>query len=95
MNTFVLSPQTANLPIGELLTQAATDSVEVLDAEGNVLAYVLSPVDRQALIYAEARLDLDRHREEVRRALSRRGGITTKQLLERAQAAAHEQNSPS
>jgi hypothetical protein len=94
MNTFILSPQTANLPVGDLLTRAANGVVEVLDAEGNVLAYVLSPVDREALIYAEAKLDLDRHRDEVQQALSRRGGITTEQLLEKAQAAAHQQNSP-
>jgi hypothetical protein len=92
MNTFVLSSQTANLPVHDLLMRAASESVEVLDADGNVLAYVLSPVDREALIYAEAKLELDRHRDEVRQALSRRGGITTKQLLERAQAAAEQQN---
>ena len=95
MNTFVLSPQTGNLPIRDLLAQAASDSVEVLDAEGNVLAYVLSPVDREALIYAEAKLDLDRHRDQVQQALSRRGGITTRQLLEKAQAAPQDQNSRS
>ena len=95
MNTFVLSPQTANLPVQDLLTWAASGSVEVLDAEGNVVAYVLSPVDREALIYAEAKLDVDQHRDEVQIALNRRGGITTKQLLEKAKAAAQAQNSPS
>ena len=59
------------------------------------MAYVLSPVDREALIYAEAKLDLGQHRDEVKQALSRRGGITTKQLLEKAQAAAQQQNIPS
>ena len=67
MNTFVLNPLTANLPVGDLLAQAAGDSIEVLDMEGNVVAYVLSPVDREALIYAEAKLDLDRQRDEVQR----------------------------
>jgi hypothetical protein len=82
-----LTSQTANLPIEELLKQAAGNSVEVLDMQGNVIAYVLSPVDREALIYAEAKLDYDRHPEELRQALGRRGGITTQQLLEKAQAA--------
>ena len=95
MNTFVLSPQTANLPVQDLLTRAASGSVEVRDTEGNILAYVLSPADCEALIYAEARLDLEQHRDEVNQALKRRGGITTKQLLEKAQAAARQQNSPS
>ena len=88
MNTFVLNPQTAKSPVEDLLTQAASGSVEVLDPEGNVLAYVLLPVDREALIYAEAKLDLDQHREDVQQALNRRGGVTTTQLLEKAKVAA-------
>ena len=92
MNTFILSPQTAKSPVEDLLTQVASGGVEVLDPEGNVLAYVLSPVDREALIYAEAKLDLDQHREQVREAMQRRGGVTTAQLLENARAAAQKQN---
>ena len=95
MNTFVLSPETANLSVQDLLKRAASDSVQVLDTEGNVVAYVLSPVDREALIYAEAKLDLDRHRDEVQQALSRRGGTTTRQLLDNAKATAQDENSPS
>ena len=95
MHSFVLTPQTANLPVQELLKRAASDSVAVLDTEGNVIAYVLTPIDREALIYAEAKLDLDQHREELRQALGRRGGITTQQLLEKAQAAVQVENSPS
>ena len=68
MDSFVLTPQTANLPVQELLNRAARDSIEILDTEGNVIAYVLSTVDREALIYAEAKLDLDRHQEELRQA---------------------------
>ena len=87
MNTFILSPQTANLPIQDLLTQAASGSVEILDGDGNVLAYVVTPADREALIYAEARVDLEQHRDEVKKALNRRGGITTQELLDKAKAA--------
>ena len=94
MNTFVLNPQTANLPVQNLLDRAAGDSVQVLDAEGNVVAYVLSSVDREALIYAEGMLDLDRHRDEVLKATGRRGGIATQQLLEKARLAEQAKNSP-
>ncbi len=88
MNTFVLTPQTANLPVGDLLAQAASGSVKILDAEGNVLAFVLSPVDRDGLIYAEAKLDLVQHADDVQQALGRRGGISTRLLLENAQLVA-------
>ncbi len=87
MNTFILSPLTANVPIHDLLSRVVNGSVEIIDVEGNIIAYVLSPDDRGILTYAEARLDFDQHREEVNKATSRRGGVTTKQLLENAKAA--------
>ena len=95
MNTFIFSPQTANVPIHDLLSQVANGSVEILDVDGNIIAYVLSPDDRGKLTYAEARLDFDQHREEVSNATSRRGGITTKQLLENAKSAVHAPSLPS
>jgi hypothetical protein len=95
MHTFVLSPQTASLPVRDLLQHLANDSVEVRDPDGNIVAYVLSPVDREALIYAEAKLDLDRNRDELQQSITRRGGITTKQLLEKAQAIRPVENSSS
>lgn len=84
MNTFVLDAQTENLSVQALLTQAKGESIVVLDADGNALAFVLSPADREAFIYAQAHLDLERNRPAVKRALARRGGVTTQQLLERA-----------
>jgi hypothetical protein len=95
MNTFVLSPQTADLPVRDLLNQAANGGLTVLDTEGNVVAYVLSPADREELIYAQAKLDLELHRDEVEAARKRRGGVTTKELLERARAAAERHEQPS
>ena len=87
MNTIILSTETANLPIGQLLQQVDTGGIEVRDIEGNVVAFVLSPTDHQAWVYSEARRDLDEHQQEVREALGRRGGVTTKQMLENAERA--------
>ncbi|MEX0613297.1 MAG: hypothetical protein WD738_02500 [Pirellulales bacterium] len=80
MNTLILNSETANLPIEHLLKQVNTGGVEVRDAQGNVLAFVLSPADHEAWTYAEANLDLNYHQDEVRQALERRGGVTTLQL---------------
>jgi hypothetical protein len=86
MNTFLLNSETANSPVQELLQQALQGGVEVRDAEGQVVAYVLSATEREAWIYAEANAEIDQHRDEIERALGRRGGITTRQLLEKAAA---------
>jgi hypothetical protein len=88
MNTFVIDSNTASMPIKDLLTRAGAGSIALFDVDGNVLAYLISPADREELIYAEARFDLEQHQEAVRSAISRRGGISTKQLLEKANAAA-------
>ena len=94
MATFILNQDSANSPVQDLLSQAANESVSVLDSQGNVIAYVVSPDVREALIYAEARLDLEQHRDEVQAALKRRTGIPTDELLKRAKAA-EEGRSPS
>jgi hypothetical protein len=88
MSTFILNQESANSPVQDLLSQAAKESVAVLDAHGNVIAYVLPPEVREALIYAEADLELTKNRERINLARQRRGGITTNELLERAKEAA-------
>jgi hypothetical protein len=88
MATFILDQNSANLPVQDLLSQAATESVAVLDTQGNIVAYVLSPADREEMVYAEARRDLYQNWDQVDAALKRRGGVTTKELLERARSAA-------
>jgi hypothetical protein len=88
MNTLVLNSQTANLSIEHLLKQASAGGVEVRDAQGNIMAFVLSPTDREAWTYAEANIDLDQNLDQVRRALARRGGVTTAELLANARKAA-------
>ena len=88
MNTLILNTETANLTIGHLLKQVNAGGVEVRDAQGNIMAFVLSPTDREAWTYVEANLDLNHNLDQVRRALGRRGGITTSQLLAKAALAA-------
>jgi len=88
MNTLILNAETANLSIEYLLKQVKEGGVEVRDADGNIVAFVLAPTDQEALTYAEANLYLDQHAEEVRNALGRRGGVTTSQLLANAASAA-------
>jgi hypothetical protein len=87
MNSLILNAETANLPIAVLLNQVGSGGVELRDPQGNVVAFVLSPADHQAWTYAEANRDLDGHREEIRQALERRGGVTTEQLLKNAASA--------
>lgn len=84
MNTIILNAETANLSIEHLLKRASEGGVEVQDGNGKVLAFVLSPDDREALTYAEANFDINQNLDQVRSALGRRGGITTAELLEKA-----------
>ena len=88
MNTLVLDSTTANLSLDHLLKQLGSGGVEVRDVGGNVVAIVLGPTDQEALKYAEAHIYLNQHRVQVRQALGRRGGITTSELLAKADAAA-------
>jgi hypothetical protein len=93
MHTLILNSETANLSIEYLLKQVDSGGVEVRDAQGRVVALVLSPMDHQAWAYAEANLDLDQRRDELKQAMARSGGVTTAQLLQNA-AAATQPDSP-
>lgn len=90
MTTFVLTSETASLSVAHLLQRADGGGVEIRDADGNVVAVVISPADEQALTYVEANLDLNEHMSEVRQSLARRGGVTTEQLLANAAVAARD-----
>jgi hypothetical protein len=94
MQTFVLGDQSTSMSIEGLIQQAAGGGVEVRDQAGQVVAYVLRPADRDAWLYAEARVYFNEHRTEIEAAGARRGGVTTAELLAKAaavedQAAAH------
>jgi len=88
LQTFVLSAETASMPVEGLIKQAASGGVEVRDERGKLIAYVVSPEDREAMAYLDACQDFDKHREEIAAALQRRGGVTTKELLENVDKAA-------
>lgn len=94
MNSLILDAVTARLPLEDLLRQLGDGGVEVKDSAGKVLAVLVGPIDKEALIYAEANIDIDRNIDQVRRALKRRGGITTSQLLANAAAASGESPQP-
>ena len=89
MNTFILNTETATWSIDSLLKQVNQGGVEVRDTQGNLLAFVLSPTDRDAWTYAEANLDINQNLDQVRRALGRSGGSTTVELLTTAESAAN------
>lgn len=44
--------------------------------------------EREAMIYEEAHRYIAEHRDEIKQALARRGGVTTKELLRKAVDAA-------
>lgn len=88
MQTFVLSGKTASTPVEGLIKQAANGNVAVENDEGKIVAYLVSPLDREAMAYLDAFRDYAAHRDEIIAARKRRGGVTTKELLERAEKAA-------
>jgi hypothetical protein len=90
MNSFVLGPDTANLTVGQFLSQASPGGLEVRNERGDVMAFVLSPADYEAFTYAEAERDFELHRAEVEAAMARRGGVTTAELLRKAADAAQQ-----
>ena len=90
MNSLILDTETARLSLEDLLGQLGNGGVEVKDSEGRVLAVLVGPIDKEALTYAEANIDINRNIDQVRRALGRRDGISTEQLLAKAKAAGDE-----
>lgn len=88
MHTLIVNSETANLSIAHLLQQVQNGGLELQDAQGQVVAFVLPPSDRQAWTYAEAAIDLSEHPIEIKNAIGRTGGISTADLLRRAADAA-------
>jgi len=87
MQVFVLNEETARTAVESLLQQAAGNGLEIRNAEGNVIAYLLPPNNEEAWAYAEAGMEIDKHRDEIMAAMERRSGVTTTELLERAERA--------
>ena len=88
LGTVTLGSASAALPFGEVVEQARQGGIQVKDSSGQVVAFVLPPNDLGAWTEAEALREFEEHRDEIRAAMARRGGITTKELLKRAQEAA-------
>jgi hypothetical protein len=86
MTTIVLNSETANWSIAHLIRQLGKDAIELRDENGHVLAVVSSPTALEELAYADAKRDMDAHRDELKAALARKGGITSPELLKSAAA---------
>ena len=84
MNSIIFSQDSSNLSVEQLLQHAQGGGVQLKDADGQVLAFVLSPADHEALTYVEAGLELLRNAEDIQEALGRSGGVTTTELLDKA-----------
>ena len=88
LSTVTLGSDSAALPFGQVVEQAREAGIQVKDSTGRVVAFVLPPNNLAAWTEAEALREFEEHRDEIRAAMARRGGITTKELLEKAQQAA-------
>jgi hypothetical protein len=88
VNTFVLSPETKGFPVESLLERAGPGGIEIRDRDGKVLGYLLTADNPDAAAYVQASRDLEQHEQEVQEASQRRGGVSTAELLQRAQEAA-------
>ncbi|MCC7473888.1 MAG: hypothetical protein IT425_00710 [Pirellulales bacterium] len=88
MKTVILDSRSANLSLAQFLEEIGDGGAQLLDSVGNVIVFVVPPSNDEAFVYAETERYLSKHKEDIQRALNRRGGITTAQLLERAHAAA-------
>ena len=94
MQTFILSQQNADTPVESLIKQAAAGGVEVRNAAGKTVAYVIPADNPDARLYAEAREYFGKHRAEFDAVRGRRTGISTAELLTKAAASAAEAPAP-
>lgn len=88
MTTIVLNAETAGLSLEHLLQQAGQGEIQIQDTSGKVVAVVLPPVERDELTRAIEIFERSWNDTKHRGASERRGGITTAELLRRAEAAA-------
>lgn len=88
MQTIVIDAANAQIPLGTLVSQASPGGVELRRESGELIGFVLPAHDHAAWTYAAASSDIDANIDQVRAAVAGRGGISTQELLRRAQAAA-------
>ena len=87
MTTIVLNAETSGLSIEHLLQQASQGEVQIQDTSGKVVAVVMPPVERDELTRAMEIFERSWNDKQRSEASERRGGITTAELLRRAEAA--------
>lgn len=87
MRTFKLSDLTQATTVQDLVGHAAGGGVAVHDQKGKTIAYVILPHDREAMAYLDAFREYELHRKEIAAALEGTGGVTTVELLKKAEQA--------
>lgn len=90
MKTVQLDRETAKQTVEDLVSAARTEAVRIHDPEGKVAFLVVPTDNHEDLAYAMGYLDMIRHKDEILEAQSRKGGITTKELLEKCEKAARD-----
>jgi hypothetical protein len=73
--------------MAELIEQAARGGVEIQDGQGKPLAFVLCPGDHDGWKWAEAITVFGKNHQDVSDLSHPRTGISTKELLKRAELA--------
>ena len=95
LSTVTLGSESAALPFGQVVEQARQGGIQVNDSSGQLVAFVLPLNDLAAWTEAQLIREIGEHRDEIRAAMQRGGGVTTAELLERArQASAIPSKSP-
>jgi hypothetical protein len=87
MNTFVLSSENIGFPIKSLIDNLGSDEIRICDESGKVLAYLTPVSAREEQLYAEAQAWARANRDMLRERAARREGLTTSELLQRAESA--------
>ncbi len=84
MTTLVLDEKTEQTPIGDVLRNAAGDSIEIRDANGELMATVAMSTMNDGFDYGpyldEAQRIIDEHR---RKPFDRKKCLTTAELMEK------------
>lgn len=94
MTTIILDSHTSGLSLENLLQRAADGELQIRDAEGKVVAYVLAAAQQQYLASMQEIFARHSTPEKLREALQRRDGITTAELLKRCELAAQHADKP-
>jgi len=88
MRTVVLGSDSSREPLDELIRQAGSDEVEIVDRNGGIVAYLVPTAQPGDHVYAAFEQAFLSDREELlRRQASHASGRTTAEILERLRSA--------